>query len=232
MNHHALLIDLDGTIHNYLAAATIAKQVLADAIAGQFQIDAAEVLKCYSAICANTEWSKFPSGHGMRNTRMKLLLNSWSVSRAADPSVFVALFSHAYLEAIQPFPGAIEIIRTWHREGRPMAIVTEGFGDIQRAVLEYLKNAGLVELPVTISKEHGVTKTDGSAIRHALGLLDATAEKTVMIGDNWDFDILPAAQIGLAQIWIAKQKNPPTIPKSFLGVAGSLKEANRLLVDD
>ncbi len=230
MKYPVLLIDLDGTIHDYLSAAAMAKSALVQAIAGHFHIVAEEVLRTYDEIRDKTDWHEFCSGHAMRTTRIKLLLNAWPVSSDTEPKLWVDLFSHAYLQALQPFPDALQTTRLWHSQGRQMAIVTEGFADIQRAVITTLNKAGLVDLPVIISKELGVTKQDGSAIVQALNLLNAKAENAVMMGDNWTLDILPAAQLGVAQIWISQQALPANIPANFLGIACSLEEANCLLV--
>jgi putative hydrolase of the HAD superfamily len=102
---------------------------------------------------------------------------------------------------VKPFPGAVQALVSFRRNGARMALLTNGAGPVQRAKI---KRFGLARFfdSILIEGETGIGKPDERAFRAALESLDADPPQAWMIGDNLEFDILPAKALGMRAAWI------------------------------
>jgi HAD superfamily hydrolase (TIGR01549 family) len=62
---------------------------------------------------------------------------------------------------------------------------------------------------VTSYENMHATKPHQAYYREILEAIGATAEKAVMVGDNWENDIVPAAALGMKTFWITPAGEPP-----------------------
>ncbi len=95
-------------------------------------------------------------------------------------------------------------------------IITNGFREVQAAKLKNAKIEHFFET-VTDSDSVGVKKPNQRIFEHALRIANATNEESLMIGDNFEADILGANAIGLKTICYNYHKE--NIPKIFLQVS-------------
>lgn len=79
-------------------------------------------------------------------------------------------------------------------------IITNGFQEVQHTKMT---NSGILEYfeTITTSEEAGVKKPDALIFEKALQKSNAVAEKSVMIGDNLEADVLGAMNCGLHSIF-------------------------------
>ena len=91
--------------------------------------------------------------------------------------------------------------------GRRVGIITNGPAEVQRAKVELLGVAALVDF-VVISGEFGVHKPDPAIFREALRLGDATADEAVYVGDSAEHDVAGARAAGLAVVWVNRDGGP------------------------
>ncbi len=114
----------------------------------------------------------------------------------------LAFFSEARaaLAAVRAQPGVAS---------RRAGVITNGPADVQRAKVELLGVADLVDF-VVISGEFGVHKPDPAIFREALRLGDACAGEAIYIGDSMEEDITGARAAGLATIWVNRDGGPWT----------------------
>lgn len=104
-----------------------------------------------------------------------------------------------------------------------LAIVSNGFGDIQR---RKLGAAGLVDRfdDVFISGELGSEKPDGRIFLHALEQLGNAPEQALFVGDNPQHDIAGATNVGIATCWIAAGRSyPADLPSPDLTIQDVLE---------
>ncbi|HOZ88448.1 MAG TPA: YjjG family noncanonical pyrimidine nucleotidase [Bacteroidia bacterium] len=97
-------------------------------------------------------------------------------------------------------------------------IITNGFKEVQQVKID---GTGLRQFfsHIIISEEHGSTKPDKKIFTLAETLAGATKEDCVMIGDNFECDILGAADAGWESIYFSETAH------DFKGNAiGSLQE--------
>lgn len=93
------------------------------------------------------------------------------------------------------------------RNSYTLALITNGASCLQR---EKLATAALDEYfdVVVVSAEFGVAKPDPAIFQHALSLLGANCEDTVMIGDSVARDVDGAIAAGLRGVWVNRSGQP------------------------
>jgi putative hydrolase of the HAD superfamily len=116
------------------------------------------------------------------------------------------------------FEGTIELLEYLKPKYR-LHIITNGFEEVQQHKLEKSKIDHYFET-VTNSEMVGVKKPNPLMFNFALDLAKTTKENSIMIGDNYEADILGALNIGLDAICFNYHK--VTIDKS-------IKQVNHLL---
>jgi putative hydrolase of the HAD superfamily len=110
--------------------------------------------------------------------------------------------------ATNPFiAGADEALTTLGQRFR-LGIVTNGIPDVQRTKLD---NAGLSDRfdLIVVSGELGCGKPDPRIYAVALEGIGATAEETIMVGDNFRKDVTGAQDLGIRGVWIAAGRPSP-----------------------
>ena len=97
------------------------------------------------------------------------------------------------------FEGAIEIL-DYLLVKYKLHIITNGFEEVQ---VEKLKKSEILHFfdKVITSESVGVKKPNPLIFNHAMELTKTTPEQSMMIGDNYEADILGAQQIGMRTIY-------------------------------
>ena len=94
---------------------------------------------------------------------------------------------------------------TLERINLPMVLVTNFYGNMHTVLEEF----GLDHLfkEVVESSVVGVRKPDPAIFRLGVKALGLEPQETVMIGDNYEKDIVPAQSIGCHTIWLSPQSD-------------------------
>lgn len=110
-------------------------------------------------------------------------------------------------------PGALDVLRNLH-EKYTLHIVTNGFREVQGIKMEA---SGLVPFfkHTFSSEEVGVNKPDPRIFQHAMHHAGATVRGSLMIGDNWEADVLGAKKVGMDQVFFNPEKSPQTEAATF-----------------
>ncbi|WKK66775.1 YjjG family noncanonical pyrimidine nucleotidase [Lutimonas zeaxanthinifaciens] len=114
------------------------------------------------------------------------------------------------------FENAIHVL-DYLKEKYEMHIITNGFEEVQR---RKLKNSNLMPFfdQIVTSEKVGVKKPHPEIFKYALEAAGADPDRSVMIGDNFEADILGAKNVGMQTIFckfngeIANEK-VPTVEK-------------------
>lgn len=96
------------------------------------------------------------------------------------------------------FEGTIEIL-DYLKPKYNLHIITNGFKEVQQGKLNQA-NIDHYFQTVTNSEMVGVKKPNPKIFNHALTIAKATPENSIMIGDNYEADILGALNLGLEAI--------------------------------
>jgi putative hydrolase of the HAD superfamily len=231
----AVVFDLDDTL---LVEAEVARQSLrhvAGLLPGQDPPRFQElVLRCARAawragpcfaLCidlgiASWEglWATFEGGHrvlddlrtwapGYRAAVWREALAELGVSDPALAREMAEAYVTAQRRGHHLLEGAEPVVRSLAGR-RPLGLLTNGPADIQRLKFAGTGLAGCFDT-VVISGELGLGKPDPAVFAYTLGQLGAEPERSVMIGDSWERDILGALGAGMSAVWIADGRPLP-----------------------
>lgn len=195
----ALLVDLDGTVLDYDAAA---HRALAETLT-ELGMDAEAVTPAYRRHNAE-HWARLEAGE---LTPAEVRVGRWSAfltehGSVADP----VTTSQEYVERLARggdlLPGAAEAL-WWLARRMPLVALTNGFEDVQTARLAAAGVHGLFRAVVT-SDAVGVSKPDPAIVEAALEHLEGDErDDVVVVGDQLASDIAAAAATGLRSVWVA-----------------------------
>lgn len=138
----------------------------------------------------------------------------------ASSTEFVDRFSLDFLEVAprqsQTIAGAHELLE-YCAPRYSMHIITNGFMEVQG---HKMKAAGLAPFfREVINSEHcGVRKPHPTIFRFALEKAGACVEESLMIGDDWEADILGARDFGMDQAYLSEQED---VHNEILTAAGN-----------
>jgi len=108
-----------------------------------------------------------------------------------DYIAYLSTFNHL-------FDGAIEILE-YLQDKYKLHIITNGFKEVQQGKLNN-SNIDNFFVTVTNSEMVGVKKPNPKIFRHALQVAKASHKNSIMIGDNYEADILGALNFGVDAI--------------------------------
>ena len=102
------------------------------------------------------------------------------------------------------FPHAKELLEYLYPK-YPLHIITNGFEEVQFAKL---KNSGMDRFftSVITSEEAESKKPDPEIFLYALRKTSASAEESIMVGDDLDVDIAGARQMGIDQLYVNHER--------------------------
>jgi len=203
--YKTILWDLDGTLWDLNGNTTIAlKQLFQRYESSNFQnTSQEEFLKCYPKHNERV-WALYREGkiakEELRNKRFIVLFDEVNAKYDLD---FVELFATEFLAICPRLPhlieGAREILEL-SKDKYTQVILTNGFIEVQgfkmaAAEIEHYFST------VVYSEEAGVRKPHQAIFDLALQRANCTAEEALMIGDDWDADILGARNAGIDQVF-------------------------------
>lgn len=174
-------------------------------------------------------WRKYGKGEitkeNLRYERFKVSLehffkpDSDLVKRIGDEYVQLSP------QQIQLFPNTKEILAELKDLGFKMHIITNGFSEVQHIKIA---NCGLRDYfqEIICSEAIGKNKPDPEIFQFALKLAKASAENSIMIGDDYYADISGANQIGMQAILF---KNDNAGNYSYENTIGNLNELPELI---
>ncbi|OFX78507.1 MAG: noncanonical pyrimidine nucleotidase, YjjG family [Bacteroidetes bacterium GWE2_39_28] len=149
-------------------------------------------------------WARYEKGdlskEALRSERFYQTLLEFGV----DNPVLAAEFGEEYLKsmplqkALTPY--AFEVLSGLHERGVRMAIISNGFKEVQYKKLE---NSGIAKFfdAVMISEEQGVHKPSPILFKRALNAIGGDKKLSLMVGDDFVNDIEGAMIFGIDQFF-------------------------------
>lgn len=229
-----LFIDLDDTIWDFQANSKLSlRQVYDEFSLGRAFTGYEQFEKLY--MTANHElWEEY---HHNRVTKDFLIVERFARpfreagSALSGDMDFIMALNHRYLDVLAQqknlVPGAVELLEYLTKRGYPLYILSNGFAEVQSRKLEsggiayYFKR-------LILSDEIGVTKPDRRLFDYALQIVGAEASETLIVGDNYDADILGAMNAGWSAIYFNRDNLPVAGPQPHY-VVTSLDEVQCIL---
>jgi putative hydrolase of the HAD superfamily len=195
-----LFFDLDRTLWDFEKNSEIALNHLFHELGLQHSIDHFDSFFQLYKENNSILWKKYGSGQlkkeELRDERFRLTLENLKVN---DP-ILVKKISDGYVE-LSPqqtalFPNAIETLKDLQKEGFNMHIITNGFKEVQYIKLD---KSGLSDYfdVIVCSEDVGKNKPAPDIFHYSLNRANAKAIDSVMIGDDFEVDVLGALNIGM-----------------------------------
>ncbi|MBN1438466.1 MAG: HAD family hydrolase [Anaerolineales bacterium] len=204
-----LILDLDDTILDYSAPAEALWPRLFRTYAERMGIPAARLQE---AVDASRRWywsdaDRFREGRlDLKRARRFFIRRGFEQLGRTDFATadeLADVFTREREIVVRPFGGAVEALERIRRAGSRTALLTNGESSIQRAKIERFRLAEYFDA-ILIEGERGIGKPDPRAFQAALEALDARPEGTWMIGDDPEYDIRPAKDLGMRAARIGK----------------------------
>lgn len=199
-----VFVDLDDTIWDFTANSKVAMRKVYDAYGLQAQCPYERFIACY--LQRNAElWTLYHHGRISKDflvtERFRTVFEECGI-RFENPGL-PAMFNHDYLEIIvlcdKVVDGAYDLLAHLRERG-PVYVLSNGFENLQARKLKSGKLDRYIDRLI-LSDDIGVTKPDRRIFDYALQQVGGVAVTTVMIGDNYDADILGASQAGWRTIY-------------------------------
>ncbi len=199
MQRH-LFFDLDRTLWDFEKNSEIALFKLFHELGLHEAIDSFELFHTHYKLTNAQLWKEYGAGRlskgNLRNDRFKITLEQFDVN---DPDLVIKI-SDGYVE-LSPqqtalFPKTHETLDYLQKEGYNMHIITNGFKEVQYIKLN---KSGLDHYfdVIVCSEDVGQNKPSPAIFKHSLNAANAKAIDSVMIGDDYEVDIVGAQNYGM-----------------------------------
>jgi putative hydrolase of the HAD superfamily len=192
----AILVDLDDTLLDNRYAMSSAITGLRQTHDFASHLGATELAKHWIEL-TEVHWRRYRdeelSFHEQRRERLRAVFARAMDAAEADHifDQYIALYERHW----RLLPGAAEFLA--HTADKPMVIVSNGErGQAARKVRHLAIEAHFVE--VVTPELAGAKKPRPEIFAFALAKVGAVAQEALMIGDDYDADIAPAAALGMA----------------------------------
>jgi putative hydrolase of the HAD superfamily len=120
---------------------------------------------------------------------------------AADAEELAVTYSRVRTENMYLLPGARQTLEALGARGMKMTLITNGDSEGQRAKIQRF-DLGRYFAAILIEGELGFGKPDPRVYKAALSAAGVPPRNAVMVGDNPDWDVKPAAAEGIGTVWI------------------------------
>jgi putative hydrolase of the HAD superfamily len=204
----AVLLDLDDTILRYSAAADESWSQLCTAMAPRLR--ACQAADLLTAVKRSAAWY-WSDAERHRVGRLDLRASRRRIVREALVSLGIQAdhlaeeladqFTVLREELVRPFEGALETLQALRERQVGLGLLTNGSAEFQRKKIERF-GLGRFFGVIVIEGEFGIGKPDKRVFAHALDRLTVAPSETWMIGDNLEWDVRPALELGMAAIWV------------------------------
>jgi putative hydrolase of the HAD superfamily len=233
----AVLFDLDDTLHDDTVSYRYAAERAARDIAVVYGLDA-YAIACAYELEATTFWESLHASDlakrpvGLLQRFWGLALRKMGIEDEALATRAAEAFNRYRMECVELFPGALELLLSLRERGLALGLVTNGFVETHREKIELLRLEEIFHV-IAIADEVGMIKPDPRIFAHVCERLGVLPSASVMIGDNFERDILGARAAGMQTVWFNERNEeippgavpPDAIAQNIDALAGLLNTA-------
>jgi putative hydrolase of the HAD superfamily len=204
----AVLLDLDETILAYPTSSDECWQTVCHRFSGW--IPAYPSMEVFDAIRAYRDWY-WSDGERRYWGRLHLDVARHEIVRGAllqlgvDDSSLAQQIAQGYAivreDGIQPFPGALEVLRRLRDHQVALALITNGPVEVQESKIQQHALTAFFDC-ILISGKLGFGKPEERIFHKALDHLQVRPCETWMIGDDLEWDVAASQRLGITGIWL------------------------------
>jgi len=216
-----IFFDLDHTLWDFEANSKLAFESVFEK--HNLKIDMLKFFNYYVPI--NTKyWRLFRnekvSKEALKTGRLK---DTFKILKIQVSDEKIMLLAEDYLRELpkhnELFPGVFELLDYLQDKKYQMHIITNGFNKVQHEKLLASKLKPYFNVIIT-SENAGVKKPNPVIFNQAVKLAKSSMKQSVMIGDNYEADIMGAKNAGMEAIFCNFENNP---------IGENIKSINNLL---
>jgi putative hydrolase of the HAD superfamily len=207
MRPAAILIDLDDTILSSLGGQREAWSEVLAAFDGRFGDHDHATLHEGMLAASRSLWEDADSHRewrqDIRAARRELVRRAFAELALDDTALGHELadaFSDHRDEAMFLFPGAVDALEALRQRGIPLALITNGGAQAQRAKIERFDLARHFD-HILVEGEFGRGKPEPEVFHHLMACFGSSPETTWVVGDNLEWEVLAPQKLGMHAIW-------------------------------
>jgi putative hydrolase of the HAD superfamily len=221
-----IFFDLDNTLWDFKTNSKLAMQITFDRFKiGEKQVD----FDTYYIIYEKHNHTLWESYRKKEVDKKQLIKRRFADTFAdlkitgIDPEEVNAFYLEEMAKQKVLYPGVIKLLEYLKSKHYQLYIITNGFKEVQN---KKLKLSGLDTYfnKVFTSEEVKTPKPGREIFEYAVKSANAKKEKSLMVGDDWDVDILGALNFGIDAIFIGNCFN-----EKFLSETKSIEMRNEIL---
>jgi putative hydrolase of the HAD superfamily len=216
MGYKYLFFDLDNTLWDFDANARYALQVLFE----KYQLGAyfPTFDDYYRLYRANNDalWQLYGAGkitkEALNKERFQYPLRLFEASLLAVAEQMEADYLPLLAQQTRLVPGCLEVLDTLKNKRYPLYLISNGFVEIQQLKLQ---RSGLDKYfdRCYFSEQVGAHKPAKLFFDYAIQSSNAIKKQSLVIGDNFEADIVGAKNAGIDQVYF--NRNPSSAPLPF-----------------
>ena len=217
MAPEAVLFDLDDTLIDFQYSRRQGLRVVQNLVPALSSVSLKELERAHEKQLQKNygrmlEGSQ--SDEEIRLERWRAVFNHYELlfdeAMIAEVSV---LYSTTQRSSARLVPGVPELLAILRNQVK-LGIISNGRSPTQRQKLDRFSDE-LGDLDkIVISEEVGLSKPDSAIFKLALNELEVNPRLSVMVGDSWENDIVPAIRCGLTAIWFNRYGRTYAQPES------------------
>lgn len=209
-----LFFDLDNTLWDFDHNAKLAMRDTVDELKLNGQMPDFELFYDFYNEINHQLWEAYRKQEVRKNElitrRFAETLTHFNIKNV-DPIAMNDRYLHHMAQQTTLVEDAMTVLTELKRKNYKLQIITNGFREVQRAKLNTSGIAHFFD-HVFISEDLNYPKPDIRVFQHAIRSSNAKKEKSIMIGDNWETDILGARNFGIDQVYFKKDTKTKEIP--------------------
>ncbi len=229
-NIKGILCDLDNTLYDYEQTHAIALKNALDFFYTKTKINTQEGDALYfkARKQINSELKNTAASHNrlLYFQRMTELIDHRTLSFALDA---YHCYWNAFIKNITLFDGVLDFFST--KKQRLISIVTDLTADVQHRKLHDLNLFQHIDYLIT-SEEAGADKPHPEMFQITLKKMKCRPDQVLMIGDNYEKDILGANQCGILGLWLNRDGITHDYNQDLVKEFTSFKNIHTFLNDD
>ena len=218
----AIIFDLDNTLYPYTPCDNAGRDAVYSYLYPICQIPRNEFVKLY--VECDMETKRLNPLTAAGHNRILFYHHMCEVLNLPGEIYDIPMYNAywgAYLNAMQIFPGAFELLQKLKTKKIPLGICSDLTLHIQIRKLQKLGLVGIFD-KITVSEQVGADKPAAIMFTSIAQKLGADPKDCVMIGDNYKRDILGAKSVGMQTILYGKKHEGTASAQNFTELAQML----------